>query len=54
MRLGSDCTGYNSAGLALEALHVKYKSVFASDIDAQVRRVIKENFADLKNGKKST
>ena len=51
MRLGGDCSGYNSAGLALEALHVKYEDVFTSEVDKKVRQVLKRNFPDLKSGK---
>ena len=51
VRLGGDCSGYNSAGLALEALHVKYEDVFTSEVDKKVRQVLKRNFPDLKSGK---
>lgn len=43
--MGSDCTGYNAAGLAMEAIGVPYEDVFASDISAPVRAVLRENFS---------
>ena len=43
--MGSVCTGYNAAGLAMEAIGVPYEDVFASDISAPVRAVRRESFS---------
>ena len=50
LRLGSDCTGYNSAAFALEGLSIPYVDVFASDSDPHVRSVLEMNFPGLKDG----
>ena len=47
LRLGSDCSGYNSGTLGAEALSVPYVDVFASDNNAKCREVLKFNFKDL-------
>lgn len=47
LRMGSDCTGYNSASLAAEALGLDYIDVFASDIDPKCRAVLEANFRGL-------
>ena len=47
LRLGSDCSGYNAAGLALEQIGVKYTDAFLSDIDPHVRKVLRKNFPTI-------
>lgn len=47
LRLGSDCSGYNAAGLALERLGVQYNDVFLSDIDPKVQKVLTANFTGI-------
>lgn len=47
LRLGSDCSGYNAAGLALENIGVKYTDVFLCDIDPHVRKVLRKSFPNL-------
>ena len=49
--MGSDCTGYNAAGLAMEAIGVPYEDVFASDISAPVRAVLRENFLSRRSSR---
>ena len=44
VRLASDCTGLNAAGVALEVLGFDVVSVFASEIDAKTRAVLVNNF----------
>ena len=44
IRLASDCTGLNAAGIALEALGFNVVSVFASEIDTKTRAVLVNNF----------
>ena len=44
LRLGSDCTGYNAASIAMESLRVQHTNVFASDINRDVRAVLSANF----------
>ena len=50
LRLGSDCSGYNSGTLGAEALSVPYVDVFASDNNDKCREVLKFNFKDLNSG----
>ena len=49
LKLGGDCAGYNTAGISLELLGVKYVDVFASDTNAKVRAVLTKNFKGLKD-----
>jgi DNA-cytosine methyltransferase len=46
IRIGTDCSGWESVLMALKAAGVNYTHLFASDKDPSVREVLRYNFGD--------